>query len=151
MPTKIEELTFYTVEEVADKFRVTPQTIRSYIRKGKLRAARIGRPLLITSKALEEFTEGNLRAEAVDGMTDEEFFQQLEAAKSKRLGLEADEAEEKYLLPDGTPADEATVLLAQRFAKALKEPYLKELREKELERARRVRQGLPVEDEDEAA
>lgn len=63
MPTKIEELTFYTVEEVAEKFRVTPQTIRTYIRKGKLRASRIGRPLLITSKALEEFAQGNLRDE----------------------------------------------------------------------------------------
>lgn len=63
MPTEIEELTFYTVEEVAKMFRVTPQTIRTYIRTGKLRAARIGRPLLITSRALKEFAEGNLRDE----------------------------------------------------------------------------------------
>jgi excisionase family DNA binding protein len=63
MPIQIEEMTFYTVGEVAERFRVTPQTIRTYIKEGKLRASRIGRPLLITSRALEEFTSENLRDE----------------------------------------------------------------------------------------
>lgn len=60
MPTQIDEMKFYTVNEVAEKFRVTPQTIRTYIRTGKLRASRIGRPHLITEKALREFVAESL-------------------------------------------------------------------------------------------
>ncbi|NJO84988.1 MAG: helix-turn-helix domain-containing protein [Blastochloris sp.] len=38
---------FYSVEEVAPLLRVTPQTLRNWIREGKVHAERMGRPYLI--------------------------------------------------------------------------------------------------------
>jgi excisionase family DNA binding protein len=56
MPTTIENIKFYTVTETAGLLNITPQTVRAYIKQGKLRGKRIGRPILITEKALREFT-----------------------------------------------------------------------------------------------
>jgi len=55
MPTVIENIKFYTVAETADALHVTPQTVRSYLKGGKLHGQRIGRPILITEKALKKF------------------------------------------------------------------------------------------------
>lgn len=59
MPTQIENIKFYTVQEIASILQVTPQTVRAYIKQAKIRAQRIGRPLLITEGSLKEFLEGN--------------------------------------------------------------------------------------------
>ena len=48
----INRVKFYTVQETAGILKVTPQTIRAYIKRNKLKAQRIGRPLLITDKNL---------------------------------------------------------------------------------------------------
>lgn len=58
MPTEIEGIRFYTVAEAAEALKVTPQTIRKYIKEGKLEAKRIGRPLLITENNLKRFLTG---------------------------------------------------------------------------------------------
>jgi excisionase family DNA binding protein len=55
MPTTIENIKFYTVTETAGLLNITPQTVRAYIKQGRLRGKRIGRPILITEKALREF------------------------------------------------------------------------------------------------
>jgi excisionase family DNA binding protein len=55
MPTTIENIKFYTVTETAGLLNITPQTVRAYIKQGKLRGKRIGRPILITENALREF------------------------------------------------------------------------------------------------
>jgi excisionase family DNA binding protein len=55
MATEIEGIKFYTILETAQVLQVTPQTIRSYIKKGRLRGQRIGRPILITENNLREF------------------------------------------------------------------------------------------------
>ena len=44
----IEGIKFYTVPEVAEVLQVTPQTVRAYIKQGRLKGQRIGRPILIT-------------------------------------------------------------------------------------------------------
>ena len=59
MPTQIENIKFYTVQEIAQALQVTPQTVRAYIKQGKIRAQRIGRPLLITETSLKEFLNNN--------------------------------------------------------------------------------------------
>jgi excisionase family DNA binding protein len=59
MPTQIENIKFYTVQEIAQALQVTPQTVRAYIKQGKIRAQRIGRPLLITESSLKEFLQAN--------------------------------------------------------------------------------------------
>ncbi|SEV81736.1 helix-turn-helix domain-containing protein [Kaistella antarctica] len=55
MPTVIEGIKFYTIPEVAEALNVTSQTIRAWIKKGKLKSQRIGRPILITETNLKEF------------------------------------------------------------------------------------------------
>lgn len=55
MATVIEGIKFYTVPETAEALNVTPQTVRSYIKQGKLKGKRIGRPILITENNLKEF------------------------------------------------------------------------------------------------
>jgi excisionase family DNA binding protein len=55
MATEIEGIKFYTIPETAEALKVTPQTIRAYIKKGRMKAQRIGRPILITETNLKEF------------------------------------------------------------------------------------------------
>ena len=60
MATEIEGIKFYTIPEIAEALNVTPQTVRAYIKRGKLKGQRIGRPILITENNLREFLqEGN--------------------------------------------------------------------------------------------
>jgi excisionase family DNA binding protein len=55
MATVIEGIKFYTIPETAQALKVTPQTIRAYIKQGKIKSQRIGRPILITENNLKEF------------------------------------------------------------------------------------------------
>ena len=55
MPTEIRGETFYTVTELAEVLSITPQTVRKYIKEGRIDSQRIGRPLLIRERAIKEF------------------------------------------------------------------------------------------------
>ena len=55
MATEIQGIKFYTIQETAKALQVTPQTIRAYIKKGRIKSQRIGRPILITENNLREF------------------------------------------------------------------------------------------------
>jgi len=55
MGTIIEGIKFYTIPETAKALQVTPQTIRAYIKQGRIKSQRIGRPILITENNLKEF------------------------------------------------------------------------------------------------
>jgi excisionase family DNA binding protein len=57
MPTIIESIKFYTIQETAIALKVTPQTIRAWIKKGKIKSQRIGRPILITENNIREFLQ----------------------------------------------------------------------------------------------
>lgn len=57
MPTTIEGIKFYTIPETAQALKVTPQTIRIWIKQGRLKSQRIGRPILITESNLKEFLQ----------------------------------------------------------------------------------------------
>lgn len=57
MATEIEGIKFYTIQETAEALQVTPQTVRAYIKRGRIKAKRIGRPILITENNLKEFLE----------------------------------------------------------------------------------------------
>jgi len=58
MAIVIEGIKFYTIRDAAQALRVTPQTIRAWIKQGRLKAQRIGRPILITEGNLREFLQG---------------------------------------------------------------------------------------------
>lgn len=64
MPTQIKGITFYTVQEAAAELEVTAQTIRAWIKAGKLDGRRIGRPILITEQSLERFIQQGTQAGA---------------------------------------------------------------------------------------
>lgn len=51
----IQNINFYTVDEVAKELNITPLTVRTYIRQNKIKAQRIGRPYLISEGSLREF------------------------------------------------------------------------------------------------
>jgi excisionase family DNA binding protein len=55
MATVIEGIKFYTIPETAQTLKVTPQTIRAWIKQDKIKSQRIGRPILITESNLKEF------------------------------------------------------------------------------------------------
>jgi excisionase family DNA binding protein len=55
MATVIEGIKFYTIPETAKALKVTPQTIRAWIKQGKIKSHRIGRPILITQSNLKDF------------------------------------------------------------------------------------------------
>jgi excisionase family DNA binding protein len=57
MPTEIEGIKFYTIPETAKALKVTSQTIRTWIKQGKIKSQRIGRPILITERNLKEFLQ----------------------------------------------------------------------------------------------
>lgn len=55
--TEIQGVIFYTVQQIAMMLRITPQTVRTYIKEGKLKGKRVGRPILITEESLNSFLE----------------------------------------------------------------------------------------------
>jgi excisionase family DNA binding protein len=57
MATEIEGIKFYTIPETASALKVTPQTVRTWIKKGRIKSQRIGRPILITENNLREFLQ----------------------------------------------------------------------------------------------
>lgn len=57
MATVIEGIKFYTIQETASALHVTPQTVRAWIKRGRIKSQRIGRPILITETNLKEFLQ----------------------------------------------------------------------------------------------
>jgi len=55
---EITGIKLYTVQETAQLLEVTAQTIRKYIKEGKLQARRIGRPLFIAEVSIKKFLTG---------------------------------------------------------------------------------------------
>ena len=55
----IQNTKFYTVLEVAKELNITPLTVRTYIRQGRLKGQKIGRPYLISENSLQEFLNGS--------------------------------------------------------------------------------------------
>jgi len=51
---------FYTTRELADKLRVNIMTIYRYIKKGKLKAYKIGKEFRIDRKEFDKFLSKNL-------------------------------------------------------------------------------------------
>jgi len=60
MAVEIEGIKFYTIPEVAEALKITPQTVRRYLKAGKLKGQRIGRGILITEKNIREFLKPSI-------------------------------------------------------------------------------------------
>ena len=59
MATIIEGIKFFTTIEAAQTLQVTPQTVRAYIKQGRIKSQRIGKPILITENNLMEFLQAS--------------------------------------------------------------------------------------------
>lgn len=78
MATVIEGVKLYTVRQAAEELNVTPQTIRTWINQGKLKAQAVGRCILLT--------EGNLKDFLYTKMTVKEKLRyKVRIARSKRI------------------------------------------------------------------
>jgi excisionase family DNA binding protein len=66
MATIIEGIKFYTVKEVSETISVTAQSVRAWIRSGRLQAVRVGRPLLISERNLMDFLKEERRPKIKD-------------------------------------------------------------------------------------
>lgn len=58
-PVEKVEAQFYTTAEVATLFRVTPATVRSWVRQNKLTCVRINNQLKITRTSVEKLAQFN--------------------------------------------------------------------------------------------
>lgn len=56
---KIADVKAYNVQEAAELLDVSPQTIRSYIKQGKLKAQKAGNKYVITEETLKTFIKGD--------------------------------------------------------------------------------------------
>lgn len=55
MPIEIGEITVYKLQEVADKLGVTTDTLRKYIREGRLAGQKVGGHWHVSEDALRDF------------------------------------------------------------------------------------------------
>ncbi len=58
MPIKLGKNKLYSVRELKAILPITPLTIRAYIRKGKIKGAKIGKNWYVKKQDLEAFLEG---------------------------------------------------------------------------------------------
>lgn len=56
---KITEIKMYDLEELSTMLNVTDQTLRKYIKGGKLKAAKIGGKWKVTEENLTKFINGD--------------------------------------------------------------------------------------------
>jgi excisionase family DNA binding protein len=55
MTVEFAGVKFYKTKEVAEKLSIRSQTVRHYIRNGKIKAQRVGKSFLISEHTLKEF------------------------------------------------------------------------------------------------
>ncbi len=54
----MDEIRFYTLEELAEKLQVTRRTLYNYIKSGKLKANKVVSKWIVTEEQLRDFIEG---------------------------------------------------------------------------------------------
>lgn len=55
----IENNKYYTIQELAASLKVTPQTIRAWIKQDKLKGKKVGKRILIREDKIIEFLDAN--------------------------------------------------------------------------------------------
>jgi len=55
MPTKIKDITFYSVLEVSQMFNVTTASVRNYIRQGHLKGQKVMGRWIVLAEGLDNF------------------------------------------------------------------------------------------------
>ncbi len=55
---RIDETIAYDVQEMSEKLNLSPDTIRTYCKTGKLRAQKVGQRWFVTSEVLQKWLRG---------------------------------------------------------------------------------------------
>jgi excisionase family DNA binding protein len=55
---KIDDIEIYDVKECAEILHVHPQTVRNYLRQGKLRGQKVGAKQYVTAETIKELLKG---------------------------------------------------------------------------------------------
>lgn len=55
--SKLGSVVFYSIEDIANELQTHPETIRIYIRQGKLKAAKFGKKYWVTEESLKKYFE----------------------------------------------------------------------------------------------
>lgn len=61
MPKQIGNLTLYDLEELSVLLNITVFSLREYIKKGKIKAQKMGKRYFITQDALNEYFSNNVQ------------------------------------------------------------------------------------------
>lgn len=52
-----EKIKIYTVPELSKLLRITPQTVRKYLKEGRIKGKKVGTKWLVTEEAIKDFLE----------------------------------------------------------------------------------------------
>ncbi|MBA7517345.1 hypothetical protein ES705_09398 [subsurface metagenome] len=88
-PSKIMKgIKFYMVEDLAKILQVTPWTVRSYLRQGRIASVRVGQRIWVSEKDLSDF----LMCKGIRDLPDKEFIKMINKAVEIRYEQWKDEA-----------------------------------------------------------
>ena len=88
-PSKIMRgIKFYMVEDLAKILQVTPWTVRSYLRQGRMASVMVGQRLWVNEKDLSDF----LMCKGIRDLEDKEFIKMINKAVEIRYKAWTDEA-----------------------------------------------------------
>ena len=62
----IENNKYYTIQELATSLKVTPQTIRAWIKQDKLKGKKVGKRILIREDKIIEFLDANSQPTSIN-------------------------------------------------------------------------------------
>lgn len=88
MPRTIGSITVYDLPEIAQKLRLHLDTLRRYVREGRLRATKIGKTYLVAEENLKEF---------LTGKTIQEMLTDLDLRKNQRRKISIARKRERRL------------------------------------------------------
>lgn len=54
-----KDIRVYTVPELVKLFRLNPQSVRNYLKDGRLKGRKVGTKWLVTEEAIREFLNGS--------------------------------------------------------------------------------------------
>jgi len=67
MPIEIGSIRLYSIVELAENLKVTKETLRSYLKKGKLKGQKMGTRWYVTEESLREFFNTSRTEERTQG------------------------------------------------------------------------------------
>jgi len=126
-PVNIGKLTLYSIAELSELLKVTPETLRAYIQQGRIHGAKMGGQWFISETALADFFEPGSRKKLETAVRKrvQELSPPLEKpARKKQAPRKRDRQKQKqYTTTTKTIPDAGTVYLLPDIIKGLHKKY----------------------------